>query len=54
MKPHVARIERLTTFEITTALAFLYFARQDVDLAVIEVGLGDGWMQPTWLSQWFR
>lgn len=40
MKPHVASIERLTTFEITTALAFLYFARQDVDLAVIEVGLG--------------
>jgi dihydrofolate synthase / folylpolyglutamate synthase len=40
MKPHVGRIERLTTFEITTALAFLYFARQDVDLAVIEVGLG--------------
>jgi dihydrofolate synthase / folylpolyglutamate synthase len=40
MKPHVARIDRLTTFEITTALAFLYFARQDVDLAVIEVGLG--------------
>jgi dihydrofolate synthase / folylpolyglutamate synthase len=40
MKPHVASIERLTTFEITTALAFLYFARQNVDLAVIEVGLG--------------
>jgi dihydrofolate synthase / folylpolyglutamate synthase len=40
VKPHVARIERLTTFEITTALAFLYFARQDVDLAVVEVGLG--------------
>jgi dihydrofolate synthase / folylpolyglutamate synthase len=40
IKPHVARIERLTTFEITTALAFLYFARQNVDLAVIEVGLG--------------
>jgi dihydrofolate synthase / folylpolyglutamate synthase len=40
MKPHIERIERLTTFEITTALAFLFFARQDVDLAVIEVGLG--------------
>lgn len=40
IKPHVAAIERLTTFEITTALAFLYFARKDVNVAVIEVGLG--------------
>ncbi len=30
----------MTTFEITTALGFLYFARQKVDAAVIEVGLG--------------
>lgn len=30
----------LTTFEITTALAFLYFARCGVDAAVVEVGLG--------------
>ena len=29
-----------TFFEFTTALAFLYFARQKVDIAVIEVGLG--------------
>lgn len=27
-------------FELTTALAFLYFAEQQVDVAVIEVGLG--------------
>lgn len=27
-------------FEVTTALAFLYFAEQKVDIAVIEVGLG--------------
>ena len=40
VKPTVAQIERLTTFEITTAIAFLYFARQKVDAAVIEVGLG--------------
>jgi dihydrofolate synthase/folylpolyglutamate synthase len=33
-------VEKLTTFEITTALGFLYFARQQVDVAVIEVGLG--------------
>lgn len=29
-----------TFFELTTALGFLYFAEQAVDLAVIEVGLG--------------
>lgn len=40
VKPAVAGIPRLTTFEITTALAFLYFAQQKVDAAVIEVGLG--------------
>lgn len=27
-------------FELTTALAFLYFAEQNVDIAIIEVGLG--------------
>jgi len=30
----------LTTFEITTAMGFLYFAQQKVDIAIIEVGLG--------------
>lgn len=30
----------MTFFEITTAIAFLYFARRKVDFAVIEVGLG--------------
>jgi dihydrofolate synthase/folylpolyglutamate synthase len=40
IKPAVARIPFLTTFEITTALGFLYFARQGCDAAVIEVGLG--------------
>jgi len=40
MRSHVEAVERLTTFEISTALAFLYFARQKVDVAVIEVGLG--------------
>ena len=40
INPHVAAIERVTTFEITTALAFLYFARREVNAAVIEVGLG--------------
>ena len=33
-------IGRPTFFEITTAIAFLYFHQQKVDLAVVEVGLG--------------
>lgn len=40
VKPHVAAIPELTTFEITTALAFMYFSRRQVDAAVFEVGLG--------------
>jgi dihydrofolate synthase / folylpolyglutamate synthase len=40
IKPFVAKIEKLTTFEITTALAFMAFAKADVDAAVFEVGLG--------------
>jgi dihydrofolate synthase/folylpolyglutamate synthase len=40
VKPAVARIPKLTTFEITTAIGFLYFAKEKVDVAVIEVGLG--------------
>ncbi len=30
----------LTTFEVGTALTFMYFARQPVDVAVVEVGTG--------------
>jgi dihydrofolate synthase/folylpolyglutamate synthase len=40
IKPVVAKVPGLTTFEIMTGLAFLYFARQGVDIAVVEVGLG--------------
>jgi dihydrofolate synthase/folylpolyglutamate synthase len=40
IKPAVARIPKLTTFEITTALGFLAFAKQNVNAAVVEVGLG--------------
>lgn len=40
LKPQVSIIEQLTTFELTTAAAFLYFAEEKVDIAVIEVGLG--------------
>ncbi len=40
IKPAVAKTSKLTTFEITTALGFLAFAKQNVNAAVIEVGLG--------------
>ena len=40
IKPAVAKIPKLTTFEIITALGFLAFAKQGCDAAVIEVGLG--------------
>ncbi len=40
VKPAVAKIPKLTTFEITTALGFLAFAKQECNAAVIEVGLG--------------
>ncbi len=40
IRPVVETIPGLTVFEVTTALGFLYFARQQVDVAVIEVGLG--------------
>ncbi|MBL8100423.1 MAG: bifunctional folylpolyglutamate synthase/dihydrofolate synthase [Anaerolineales bacterium] len=40
IKPHVAKTEKITTFEITTALAFLAFAKYNVTAAVFEVGLG--------------
>jgi dihydrofolate synthase/folylpolyglutamate synthase len=40
VKPAVSKIPKLTTFEITTALGFLAFAKNGVNAAVIEVGLG--------------
>jgi dihydrofolate synthase/folylpolyglutamate synthase len=40
IKPAVEKIPFITTFELTTALAFLYFAKRGVNAAVIEVGLG--------------
>lgn len=40
LRPTIHALERLTTFEIGTAMAFEYFAQQKVDVAVIEVGLG--------------
>jgi dihydrofolate synthase/folylpolyglutamate synthase len=40
LQPMVSQVEDLTTFEIMTALAFLYFAEEGADLAVLEVGMG--------------
>ena len=40
IKPAVESVPGLTTFEIMTGLAFLFFSREGVDIAVIEVGLG--------------
>jgi len=40
LKPEVEKIEKLTTFELTTAAAFLHFAQEKVGIGVIEVGLG--------------
>ncbi len=39
LRPHIERI-RPSFFEITVALAFDHFAREAVDLAVVETGLG--------------
>ncbi len=40
LKPYIAQVPGLTTFEITTALAMIFFAKRKVDLAIFEVGLG--------------
>lgn len=40
IKPAVEQVPYITTFEFATALGFLYFSRQNVDVAVVEVGLG--------------
>ena len=42
LRPLFERVES-TFFESATAMAFLHFARQKVDIAVIEVGLGGTW-----------
>ncbi len=40
LKPFVAQVPELTTFELTTLTGFQYFAQKKVDIGVIEVGLG--------------
>lgn len=39
-RPLIEQVPDITWFEVTTALAFVYFAQQQVDVAVVEVGLG--------------
>lgn len=34
-------------FEVTVAMAFDHFAKEEVDVAIIETGLGAGWTAPT-------
>jgi dihydrofolate synthase/folylpolyglutamate synthase len=36
----IERMPEVTTFEVITTMGFLYFARSDVEVAVVEVGLG--------------
>lgn len=40
LEPHLDAVEGVTWFEIVTALAFMFFARSQIDVAVLEVGLG--------------
>lgn len=41
IEPHVAKVKPLPTyFDVLTAVAFMYYAEQKVDLAVVETGLG--------------
>ena len=40
MRPHIAETPNITLYEISTVIALEWFARQGVEIAVIEVGLG--------------
>lgn len=40
IRPLTEKVPDITTFELTTALAFLFFFESKVNIAVIEVGLG--------------
>jgi len=47
LRPLVAEYQLLTgpvkMFEISTTLAFMYFAKNNIDLAIVEVGIGSEW-----------
>jgi len=40
LKPITEKVPEITTFELMTAMAFLYFSQQKVNYSVFEVGLG--------------
>mgnify|MGYP001094328330 CR=1 FL=1 len=40
LRPVFDSVEKISTFEVITAIAFKYFADQHVDIAIIEVGMG--------------
>ncbi|MBN1954040.1 MAG: bifunctional folylpolyglutamate synthase/dihydrofolate synthase [Anaerolineae bacterium] len=40
LRPLIARVPGVTTFEVITAMALTFFARQEVEILVAEVGLG--------------
>ncbi len=40
VEPHLKAVEGVTWFEVVTTLAFMFFARSQIDAAVLEVGLG--------------
>jgi len=40
LRPVFNSVEKISTFEVITAIAFKYFADQHVDIAIIEVGMG--------------
>ena len=40
IRTYAEKLESITFFEFTTAMAFLYFAEVKVDIAILEVGMG--------------
>jgi dihydrofolate synthase / folylpolyglutamate synthase len=40
MRSDIENVSNISTFEITTALALKYFSKKEVDIAVVEVGMG--------------
>jgi dihydrofolate synthase/folylpolyglutamate synthase len=40
LEPHLQATEGITWFEVVTTLAFMFYARSQIDVAVLEVGLG--------------
>ena len=40
LRPIFNSIDKLSTFEIITSIAFKYFSKQEIDIAVVEVGMG--------------